>query len=118
MVDSCHIFKGIIQSELRGLISQMKIKGFIWLADIVDKIEAKHRLTIQEVEDLFSGKPLFSKMEKGRVKGEDVYRALGQTKSGKYVAAFFIYKVTAKALIISARVMTARERKYYAKKRQ
>ena len=39
LVDNCHIFKGIIQSKLRGLISQMKIKGFIWLADIVDKID-------------------------------------------------------------------------------
>ena len=45
----------------------MIIEGFIWFADIVDKIEAKHALTISEVESVFARKPIFSKIEKGRI---------------------------------------------------
>ena len=89
----------------------MIIEGFIWFADIVDKIEAKHALTISEVESVFARKPIFSKIEKGRIKGEDLYRVLGQAHSGRYITAFFIYKVTREALVISARDMTERERK-------
>jgi len=96
----------------------VKIEGFIWLADIVDKIESKHGLAVSEVENLFAGKPIFSKIEKGRTKGEDVYRALGQADSGRYLAVFFIYKMTREALVISARAMTAREKKHYAKRKK
>lgn len=89
----------------------MKIEGFIWLADIVDKIESKHGVTVSEVESLFTSKP-------SRIKGENVYRALGQAGSGRYLAAFFIYKMTREALVISARAMTDREKKYYAKRKK
>ena len=44
----------------------MIIEGFIWLADIVDKIETKHDLRISDVESLFTRKPIFSKIEKGQ----------------------------------------------------
>ncbi len=96
----------------------MKIEGFIWLADIVDKIETKHSVATFEVESIFVTKPIFSKVEKGRIKGEDVYRALGQTDSGRYLAVFFIYKMSREALVISARGMTDREKKYYAKRKK
>lgn len=94
----------------------MVVKGFIWVADIVDKIEGKHGLTVPEVESVFNWKPIFSKIEKGHIKGENLYRALGQADSGKYISVFFIYKTTQEALVISARTMTERERKYYAKR--
>ena len=96
----------------------MKIEGFIWLADIVDKIESKHGVAVSEVESLFTSKPIFNKIQKGRIKGEDVYRALGQTDSGRYLAVFFIYKMSREALVISARGMTDREKKYYAKRKK
>jgi uncharacterized DUF497 family protein len=96
----------------------MIIEGFIWLADIVDKIETKHDLRISDVESLFTRKPIFSKIEKGCIKGKDLYRALGQTPSGKYITVFFIYKSTREALVISARAMTKQERKYYAKRKK
>ncbi|MBW2738039.1 MAG: BrnT family toxin [Deltaproteobacteria bacterium] len=96
----------------------MKIEGFIWLLDIVEKIEIKHGLTISEVENIFFMNPIFSRVERGHVKGEDLYRALGQADSGKYVTVFFIYKKTFDVLVISARTMTDRERKYYARKRR
>ena len=96
----------------------MKIEGFIWLSDIVDKIVSKHKVTVSEVESLFDNKPIFSKIEKGRIKGEHLYRILDQTDSGRYLAAFFVYKKTREALIISARDMTDRERKYYGKRKK
>lgn len=42
----------------------MIIEGFIWLTDIVDKIESKHGVTISEAENIFTGKPFFSRIEK------------------------------------------------------
>ena len=95
----------------------MIIEGFIWLSDIIDKLESKHGVTRVEVENLFTQKPLFSKIQRGKIKGENLYRALGQTESGRYIVAFFIYKTTRQALIISARDITDRERKYYARKK-
>jgi uncharacterized DUF497 family protein len=47
--------------------------------------------------------------------GENVYRALGQTDGGRYLAVFFIYKRDRKALPISARDMDGKERKGYGK---
>jgi uncharacterized DUF497 family protein len=94
----------------------MIIEGFIWLADIVDKIEAKHSVTTSEAENIFTREALFNKIKKGNVRGEDLYRALGQTDSGRYLTVFFIYKETHEALVISARDMTDKERKNYAKR--
>lgn len=94
------------------------IEGFIWLSDIVDKIESKHGVTVHEAENIFTDKPFFSKIEKGHIKGEDLYRVLGETDSGRYMTVFFIYKETHEALVISARDMTDGERKYYAKRKK
>ncbi len=94
----------------------MKIVGFIWYDDVIEKIESKHHVTMSEVEEVFFDKPKFRKMNRGKFRGEDVYRALGQTQSGRYLAVFFIYKLTYEALILSARDMDAKERSNYAKK--
>jgi hypothetical protein len=96
----------------------MIIKGFIWLTDIADKIEAKHGVEISEAEYIFIGNPIFNRINRGHVKGEDVYRVLGQTDSGRYLTVFFIYKETHEALVISARDMTTKERKLYAKRKR
>ncbi len=53
---------------------------------------------------------------KGRVTGENVYRTLGQTDAGRYLAVFFVDKHGGKALPISARDMTAKERRRYERK--
>jgi len=39
----------------------MIIEGFVWLAEIIDKVEKKHNVTRFEVENLFTRKPIFSK---------------------------------------------------------
>ena len=49
-------------------------------------------------------------------KVKDVYIALGQTGTGRYLAVLFIHKKTKEALILSARDMAPKERTLYAKK--
>lgn len=94
----------------------MKIRGFIWLDEIIDKIESKHNVTQAEVEEVFAGRPKIKRMLRGRFRGEDVYRALGQTQAGRYLTVFFIQKITGEALILSARDMDKKEKKNYGKK--
>ena len=96
----------------------MVIEGFIWYSEIIDKLDEKHSVTRFEVENLFNRKPIFSKIQKGHIKGENLYRALGQTEFGRYLAVFFIYKRTREALVVSARDMTDKERKYYGKRKR
>jgi uncharacterized DUF497 family protein len=96
----------------------MKIEGFIWYTDILEKLESKHNVTTDEVENLFNRRPVIRKIEKGHVQGENLFRALGQSHNGRYLTVFFIYKATREALVISARDMSARERNYYAKRKK
>ncbi len=91
----------------------LKITGFIWLEDIVEKLWYKHQTTQSEVEEVFVNEPYFRFVEKGHRKDENVYAALGQTDSGRYLIIFFIYKQNKSALIISARSMNDWERRHY-----
>ena len=50
-----------------------------------------------------------------RVRGENLYSAMGQTEEGRYVIAFFIHKQDGRALIISARSMDEAEKKRYGR---
>jgi uncharacterized DUF497 family protein len=85
----------------------------MWKARFAEKIAEKHGLTTDEVEQVLFGQPHVRRAEKGKVKGEHVYAAYGQTRAGRYVVVFFIRKPRAAALPISAREMTAAERRYY-----
>jgi uncharacterized DUF497 family protein len=96
--------------------NQVRIEGIVWLRDVVDKLISKHQVETDEVEEVLSGKPKIRFVEKGEREGEDVYLALGQTASGRYLAVLFIYKQTKEALILSARDMAAKERRRYGKK--
>jgi uncharacterized DUF497 family protein len=74
-------------------------------------------VTLQEARQVLLGKPRIRFAEKGYTEGEDVYGAFGQTFGGRYLAVFFVYKPTTKtAIIISARDMSAKERKSYGRK--
>ncbi|MCA1594293.1 MAG: BrnT family toxin [Acidobacteria bacterium] len=94
----------------------MKITGFIWLDDIVQKLLWKHTVTQKEVAEIFADTPRFRFVEKGHRSGENVYSAFGQTGGGRYLAIFFVYKKDGRALILSARDMTDSERRRHAKK--
>ena len=69
-----------------------------------------------EVEDTLVGRCRIFKKETGKVKGEHLYNALGQTKHGRYLSIFFIKKLNSKALIITARDMNRKKRQRYEKK--
>jgi uncharacterized DUF497 family protein len=84
----------------------MNITDFLWLDEIVEKLEVKHQVTQEEVEQVFVTKQ----------QNEDVYAAYGQTEAGRYLTVFFIHKPGHLALIISARDMDDKERKRYGKK--
>lgn len=94
----------------------MKITGFIWLEEVVDKLAEKHGIEQREVREAFADRPRFRLVEKGHHPGEDVYAAFGQTQAGRYMIVFFVYKRDGRALILSARDMTSAERRGYGKK--
>ncbi len=94
----------------------MRLTGIIWLRDVVDKLAWKHNLTTDEVEETLKSARRFCLIETGDVEGEDLYAAMGRTAAGRYLISYFVYKATREALIISARDMTKREKKSYAKK--
>jgi hypothetical protein len=39
----------------------MKITGFIWLDEVIEKIDAKHYVDMLEVEEVMFNKPKFKK---------------------------------------------------------
>jgi uncharacterized DUF497 family protein len=93
----------------------VRLTAVIWKTQFREKLLLKHNVTISEAEDVLFGRPFIVKVAKGRVKNEDVYEAFGQTQHGRYLVVFFIHKSGA-ALPISARNMTASERRYYEKR--
>lgn len=95
----------------------MHISDIYWLPAVVEKLHEKHAVDPVEVEEIFDGQPRFRRQERGKVRGEDLYVALGQTEAGRYLAVFFICKAGGIALIISARDMNAGERRQYGRKR-
>mgnify|MGYP001024338224 CR=1 FL=1 len=92
----------------------MRITDIIWKERFVEKTAEKHGVSVAEVEEALLSRPVVRKMAKGRVRGEDVYAALAQTSSGRYLIVFFINKKRGIALPISARDMDPAERRYYA----
>jgi len=93
----------------------MRIEEFIWLEDILLKLEKKHHIYSDEVESVFANNPQIRFLEKGKIEGEHVYSAYGQTDAGRYVTVIFIFKIKNCALIISARDMDKKERKQYGR---
>ena len=57
----------------------MQLYEIIWKEIFADKIESKHAVSMDEVEQVLFGKSLFRRAEKGRIRGEDLYIAYGQT---------------------------------------
>lgn len=49
----------------------MRIREIIWLRQFTDKIERKHRVSRDEVEQLFLNRPPFQFAERGDVPKED-----------------------------------------------
>jgi len=94
------------------------IEDIIWLDTIVEKLAWKHNILTSEVEEVLRGKCRVFKKERGKVEGENLYNALGQTRHGRYLSIFFIKKLGNKALVVTTRDMNMNrsERRRYEKK--
>jgi uncharacterized DUF497 family protein len=94
----------------------MFIDEFVWLPEIIQKVDAKHHVTQDEVEDVFFNDPKYRFVESGHRPNEDVYSAGGQTDGGRYLIVFFIHKAGNTALIVTARDMDSKERRRHERK--
>lgn len=91
----------------------MRIQAIVWLPDVIEKLDVKHSVTVEEVEELFQSGAHFRRGPIGNQPGEHLYNAYGQTYAGRYLFVVFIYKRNRKALILSARDMTDSEQRLY-----
>ncbi len=96
----------------------MIIRQIIWKDQFVEKFITKHRVSMEEVEELLNSGPHLRKAGKGHVKGENVYAVFGQTEAGRYLVVFYIKKLDGSLLPISARDMDDGERNYYGKQKE
>jgi uncharacterized DUF497 family protein len=94
----------------------LRITGFVWLEQYVEKLAWKHDVTPEEVEAMCFAQPAYRFVEIGHMQGENMYSAMGQTEDGRYIVAFFIHKQDGRALIITARSMDETEKKRYGRK--
>jgi len=95
---------------------EMRIVDIILFPQVIDKLDWKRNLTLEEVEEALFGNPMYRKVQRGHIPGEDLYAALGRTNAGRYLIVFFIYKPTHEALVLSARDMDDKERRQYDRK--
>jgi uncharacterized protein len=95
----------------------MRIDFIVCPDEIIEKLARKHNVIEQEARQVLLNNPRIRFAENGYTEGEDVYAAFGQTFGGRYLSVFFVYKPDNKtAIIISARDMSAKERKAYGRK--
>lgn len=93
----------------------MKTGRRIWLPAVREKIISKHGVDPDEAEHVFRSHPHVRFARKGHRRGEDVYFAMGKSSGGRLLIVFFIRKLSGEALVISARDMSAKERRLYEK---
>ena len=68
-------------------------------------------MSVDEVEEVLSGRARFRCVERGHRGGEDVYAAIGRTRGGRRLVVFFAYKPkTREALVVSTREPSRKER--------
>ncbi len=96
----------------------MIIKEVIWLRQFAEKIERKHHVSEEEVDEVLAKQPPVRFMSRGAREGEDLYRAVGQTDAGRYLSIFFIYKRQGRALVVSARDADTKELRKYGKRKK
>lgn len=93
----------------------VRIDFVVWLPSVIEKLDVKHGVAIEEVEQVFRLGPAFRRGPRGRRRGENLYLAYGQTEAGRYLFVVFILKANRRALVLSARDMTESERRMYRK---
>ena len=92
-----------------------RLAGYIWIRSLLDKIESKHGVSVDEICQVFENDPLYRLRERGRFQGEDMYSASGQTDAGTYLVVFFIWKKNGDVLPVTAYQMSDKMKRSYAK---
>jgi len=75
----------------------------------------QHNVEEQDVIEVLENEPTFRFKEKGFRPGEDVYAAFGRTNTGRLLSIFFVYTHDQRAIIVSARDMSHKEKIKYVK---
>lgn len=88
----------------------MYIEGFIWEEWVIDKLDWKHDVEPEEVEEAFFNLPY-----KVRRTKEKKYLLYGNSESGRYLFIVFVW-VGHFVKVISARDMSKSERQYLRRK--
>lgn len=87
-----------------------RIEGFIWEEWVLDKLDWKHGVYPQEVEEAFFNPPY-----KVRRTGDGKYLLYGRSESGRYLFVVFVWEAQS-VKVITARDMTPKERRFYGRK--
>ena len=87
-------------------------EGFDWDSDNIDKNQNKHQVTRWECEQSFFNEPLLINPDERHSQLEPRYFALGQTDTHRLLMIVFTVRCNL-IRVISARPMSAKERKYY-----
>jgi hypothetical protein len=53
----------------------MKIKSIIWLPEVIEKIQFKHNVTVEEVEEVLALGPICRRGPLGNQPDENLYKA-------------------------------------------
>jgi len=91
----------------------VRITSIVWLPEVIEKLDVKHGVAVEEVEEVFELGPLYRRGPRGKRRGEDLFYAYGQTEAGRHLFLVFIYKLDRRALVLSARDMSDKERRLY-----
>ncbi len=90
----------------------MAIHEFVWPEERIEHI-ARHGVTPEEVEEVCFGRSLVQRTKsEGR---NPVYYILGQTEAGRYLFCVVIGFSDGKGYPVTAREMTAKEKRRYRK---
>jgi uncharacterized protein len=90
----------------------MTFDDFVWPQERIDHI-ARHGVTPEELEEVCAGKCL---IQKGKSKGQSpVYYVLGQTEAGRYLFCAVIRFTDGNGYPVTARDMTATEKRRFRK---
>lgn len=90
--------------------------GFDWDAGNASKSQTKHRVNVDEAEQVFLNEPLVVLEDTRHSQIEKRYHALGQSDHGRLLQITFTLR-SDKIRIISARPMSPKERKFYENQR-
>ncbi len=97
----------------------MRIEDLYWRRDRVDHI-ARHGITPEEVDEAVFDDPQGLLLRVGpaeRNPNETIYRYLGRTETGRHVLVVLLYLGAGVAMPITARDMTAGERRRFHERR-